>query len=176
MLFKCLLELVLTMFLRTLAEQVDVTASCVVYPVERCLAVNETEHLNLVELVHLTCPTTNHGDGFFLAFGHTCACHFYSVNVDVLKQHTCHHQFLVRHKTHSVGLFAIAECGVHYFYRVVIHHSVCICESAVHGTSFFTFYSSFFILHSSFFILHSSFPTVRLDEPLEDEHRLYGYA
>ena len=112
------------MSLATLAEEVDVAASAFVYPVERGGAVDESEHLYPIYHACLGCPSADVGDSLFFSVGDACARHLYAVYVEVEQEGTCYHEFLMGHEADSVGLFAVTECGVHYFY-VSVHEVRC---------------------------------------------------
>ena len=116
MLFGGLLQLEAAVPLGTFAEEVDVAASAIVYPVERHLAVDKAENLDTVEHACLTCPTADVLHGFLLAFGNSGRCYFDAVDIDLLKEHAGNYEFLVRNEADTTRLLSVAEGGVHDFY------------------------------------------------------------
>ena len=99
-----------TMPQRAFGKKVQHRAATVAYPIDRLLAVNESQHLYLLQHVNGLGISTNHPDSLLLTFRHSRRCHFDTVDIDVAEQHPRYHQFLVRHETHTVCLFTIAQC------------------------------------------------------------------
>ena len=77
-------------------------------PIDRLMAVNETEHFYPIQLAHAFCITADHTHGIFLSFRHTRRCHLYAVNINLTKELTGNHELLMRKKAHAARLFAVA--------------------------------------------------------------------
>ena len=113
-----LLQLSFAMLPGTLAQQVDTLAPALGYPVHAGVSVHESQHFHPRELPSLSGPSADTLYSLHLSFGDTGRSHLYAVHIEVLQECSRNDQLLMGHKTHSAGLFAIAECGIHYLYAL----------------------------------------------------------
>ena len=118
-----LLQLVGAVFKRALAQQVDDTAPCGVYPVDRRMPIHEAEHLDTLQQATSSSPVANHAYGIGLAVGHAGGGNLDAIHLQLLEQQTSYHQLLVGHERDAASLLPVAQGGVHDFYFDLLSHA-----------------------------------------------------
>ena len=135
MFFRCLLELLGAVFQRTLCQQVHRLAATVGYPVDALSTIHKPEHFHALQLVDLLCIATDHADCLLLAFRHPSRRHLDTIHVEVVQQHTGYHQFLMRKKRDTAGLFSVAQRRVQNLHEgldaLVLAYLFCCSHSSV---------------------------------------------
>ena len=110
MLFGRFPQLFLTMAQRALSQQIDDLCATRHDPVDTLSAIHESEYLYPIQHTRTLRIATNHLNSFLLALADTCRSHLYTVDVQVVEQHSGDDEFLVGQKAHTIGLLAVAEC------------------------------------------------------------------
>ena len=95
---------------RALSQQIDDLCATRHNPVDTLSAIHESQHFHLVEFVNPLGIAAYHADSLFLALRHTSRSHLYTVDIQVVEQHSGDDEFLVGQKAHTIGLLAVAEC------------------------------------------------------------------
>ena len=116
-----LLQLIMAVLLRALAQEVDDAAAGGAYPVDGRMPVHEAQHFDTGQEVAARRPVADDFDGVTLSLGDAGRCHLHAVHLEFLQQQAGNHELLVGHEGHSAGLFAVAEGGVHDFYYGMGH-------------------------------------------------------
>ena len=117
MLIGGLLELLGAMLQRAFRQQVQRLTSTFGNPVHTLAVIHEAEHLYPIQLVDLLCITADHLYGLFLAVGDTGRSHLDTVHIQIVQQHTGHHEFLMRQEGYTTGLLAVAQGGIQDFHK-----------------------------------------------------------
>ena len=123
MFFGSFLQLLGAMFQRSLAQEVQHLTAGLTYPIDRSLPVHESKHLHLMQMIASSRPFANHANGLHLSIRHTSRGHLHPINLQVFQQRAGNHQFFMRHKRYSAGLFTIAEGCIHDFYFDAFSHA-----------------------------------------------------
>ena len=111
------------MFERALAQQVDDTAPCGVYPVDRRMPIHEAKYLDTLQQATSSSPVANHAYGIGLAVGHAGGGNLDAIHLQLLEQQTSYHQLLVGHERDAASLLPVAQSGVHDFYFDLFSHA-----------------------------------------------------
>ena len=112
-LLRRLVQLLGAMLQRTLGQEVDGATTTVGNPVDRLAAIDESQHFYAVQTVYLTGIAANHRHCLLLAIRDSRRAHLDAIYIDLVQQLASHNEFLVRQEGYAIGLFAIAQRGVH---------------------------------------------------------------